>query len=131
MAVGLTTWLVGCGSSLYEGTWVGQREVEGPKHIVGTAGRIELTLRKDARYELLIHSLPVQGTYAVVEGKIELTPKTVAGRNVIPGEGESLFGEGAYATVEGENLAFNDVRGPDRRTIRLKKKPAANPDRNP
>ena len=131
MAVGLAAWLAGCGSSRLEGTWQGQRKLEGPKHIVGTAGKIVLSLHSTGRYELQIHSMPVEGRYEITDGKIVLTAQQAAGRDVIAGDGVSLLGEGAYAVQDGRALIFHDAKGPNPEPVRLEPKPAANPDRNP
>lgn len=131
MALGGLLWLTGCASPKLEGTWEGQRKIEGPAHIVGTAGKIALTLHDNGRYELQIHSMPVTGRYEIKEKKVTLTALTAAGRDLIPATGASLFGEGAYATIEGKALVFHDVNGPNPEPIRLEPKPAANPVRNP
>lgn len=131
MAVGLGLWLAGCGGPRYEGTWSGKRILEGPAHIVNTAGLIELTLESNGRYIMMIHSLPVEGTYESRDGKIVLTPKVVGGRDIIPSSSETLMGEGSHLVPEGKDLIFHDVRGPDPTPIRLSSKPAANRSRNP
>ncbi len=131
MAVGLGVWLTGCGAPRYEGTWSGKRILEGPAHIVNTAGALELTLEPNGRYMLMIHSLPVEGSYEVREGKIMLTPRVVGGRDIIPSKDETVMGEGAYLVPEGKDLILHDVRGPDPTPIRLTPKPAANRSRNP
>lgn len=131
MAVGLIAWLVGCTKPGFEGTWVGTRKLEGPEHIVGTAGRVELKLERTGRYSIIIHSLPVEGKYEVAGKRITFTPQQAAGRDLIPSEGESLLGEGSFAEFDGEDLIFTDSRGPDPTPLRLTPKPEANPARKP
>lgn len=131
MAVGLVAWLAGCGSPKFEGTWVGQRKLEGPEHIVGTAGRVELKLERSGRYSMIIHSLPVEGKYEVSDGRISFTPEQAMGRDVIPSEGATLMGEGSFAKFDGKDLIFTDPRGPDPVPLRLTPKPEANPARKP
>lgn len=133
MAVGLGVWLTGCGAPRYEGTWSGKRTLEGPAHIVNTAGALELTLQSNGRYTLLIHSLPVEGSYEVRDGKILLTPRVVGGRDIIPSPpgAQSLMGEGAYLVPEGKDMMLHDVNGPYPAPFRLTAKPAANRSRNP
>ena len=69
----------GCTNRSLAGRYVGKRQMTGPEHIVGTASKVELTLKSDGKFLLLNLSVPFEGKWEPADANVKLIVDTAAG----------------------------------------------------